>query len=142
MEKQVKQNWHFNHKPEVVWEYLTKPELIAQWLMENDFKPLVGHKFSFTHAVVIKGPYDGVTNCEVLEVKPFSKLSYTWDGGLKDKSRTYNTKVVWTLIPKVNGTELQVEHSGFKVLEDVVAHDGGWNACLKKMEEQINTTTK
>ncbi len=30
-----------------------------------------------------------VVNCEVLEVKPFTKLSYSWNGRTQDKSRNY-----------------------------------------------------
>src|SRR6266550_2474446 len=46
MQKEIKQTWHFNQSPQTVWEYLTKPELIEQWLGKTDFQPLVGHKFS------------------------------------------------------------------------------------------------
>jgi uncharacterized protein YndB with AHSA1/START domain len=140
MQKEVNQTWFFTQSPQEVWEYLTKPELIEQWLMKTDFQPTVGHKFSFTHASKNESPYDGATQCEVLEVEPFAKLSYSWKGGLKDGSRTYDSKVIWTLVPKENGTELQLEHNGFKVLEDILAHNSGWNSCLKRFETLINTT--
>ena len=32
--------------PEKVWRALTQPHLIEEWLMKNDFKPAVGHRFS------------------------------------------------------------------------------------------------
>ena len=35
----------FAYPPEKVWRALTEGDLIQQWLMENDFKPLVGHRF-------------------------------------------------------------------------------------------------
>ncbi|MEQ4718480.1 SRPBCC domain-containing protein [Nonomuraea sp. B19D2] len=31
-----------------MWRALTEPELVARWLMPNDFKPQVGHRFTFT----------------------------------------------------------------------------------------------
>ena len=31
------------HPPSKVWRALTEPDLIATWLMENDFQPVVGH---------------------------------------------------------------------------------------------------
>ena len=108
--------------------------------MKTDFQPIVGHKFRFTHTSSGKNMYDGTTNCEVLEVKPFTKLSYSWNGGLKDGSRTYNSVVVWTLVSKENGTELQLQHNGFTVLEDIVNHTNGWNACIKRMGELITTS--
>ena len=47
MQKEIKQSRHFNQSPQEVWEYLTKPELIEQWLGKTDFQPVVGHKFRF-----------------------------------------------------------------------------------------------
>jgi uncharacterized protein YndB with AHSA1/START domain len=31
---------------EKIWRALTQPHLIEEWLMKNDFKPVVGHRFS------------------------------------------------------------------------------------------------
>ena len=137
MQKEIKQSWKFTQSPEEVWEYLTKPELIEQWLMKNDFQPIVGHKFRFTFVSKPDGKYKGGVDCEVLEVKPFSKLSYSWNGGTNDGSRTFNSIVVWTLVPNESGTELQLSHSGFEVLEDILNHTDGWKSCLKKLEESI-----
>ena len=140
MEKEIKQSWHFNQSPEEVWEYLTKPELIEQWLMKNDFKPVVGHKFRFTFVSKPGSKYEGCVDCEVLGVKPYSRLSYSWKGGMKDNSRTFNSVVAWTLIAKGNETELQLQHTGFTILEDIVTHTDGWKLCLKRLEESINAT--
>jgi len=139
MQKEIKQSWHFKQSPEEVWEYLTKPELIEQWLMKNDFQPIVGRKFRFTFVSKPDGKYQGGLDCEVLEVKPFNKLSYSWNGGTKDGSRTFNSIVVWTLIPKDNETELQLQHTGFTIPEDLFTHSDGWKICLKRLEESINT---
>ena len=35
------------HPPEKVWRALTQAPLIAEWLMQNDFQPVVGHRFNF-----------------------------------------------------------------------------------------------
>lgn len=138
MKKEIKQTWYFKQSPPEVWEYLTKPELIEQWLMKNDFIPIVGHKFRFTFIAKPGSKYKGEVTCEVLEVKPFSKLSYSWNGGTNDDSRTFNSRVEWTLIPKDGGTELQLVHNGFELLEDILAHTDGWKSCLNKFEESIN----
>ena len=34
--------------PEKVWRALTQPHLIEEWLMKNDFKPAVGHRFNLS----------------------------------------------------------------------------------------------
>jgi len=138
MQKEIKQSWFFEQPPKEVWEYLTKPQLIEQWLMKTDFQPIVGQKFRFTFVPKNESKYEGIVSCEVLEVKPFTKLSYTWNGNTKDRSRTFKSIVVWTLIPKDNGTELQLQHNGFTMLEDILTHTNGWKTCLKRFEELIN----
>lgn len=143
MEKEIRQTWFFKQSPGEVWEYLTKPELIEQWLMKTeDFQPVAGHKFRFTFTAKPGSQYEGVVHCEVLEAKPFTKLSYSWNGRTGDKSRNFNSTVVWTLVPKNKGTELQIQHSGFEVLDDILNHTSGWNSCVKKLEEHINSTEK
>jgi len=142
MQKEIKKTWFFHQPPGVVWEYLTKPELIEQWLMKTDFQPIVGTKFRFTFTAKPGSLYEGVVHCEVLEVIPFTRLSYSWNGSTQDKSRNYNSIVVWTLVPKDNGTELQLQHNGFEALEDILTHTNGWDNCFKRLEERINTTKK
>ena len=34
------------HRPEKVWRAITQPHLIAEWLMQNDFQPAIGHRFN------------------------------------------------------------------------------------------------
>jgi uncharacterized protein YndB with AHSA1/START domain len=34
------------YPPEKIWRALTQPHLIEEWLMKNDFKPVVGHRFN------------------------------------------------------------------------------------------------
>src|SRR5262249_41375534 len=35
-----------SHPQEKIWRALTQPHLIEEWLMKNDFKPAVGHRFN------------------------------------------------------------------------------------------------
>ena len=132
MQKEIKHIRHFNQSPQEVWEYLTRPELIEQWLGKTDFQPIAGHKFRFI------SPYGNDSYCEVLEVKPFTKLSYSWQKNSAKDNKPFNSKVVWTLVPKGTGKELQLVHSGFTSLEDFLAHENGWNTCLKQFEELLN----
>jgi len=59
--------------PEKIWRALTQPHLIEEWLMKNDFKASVGHRFN------LRGDWGGVLDCEVLAVEPNKTLSYTWN---------------------------------------------------------------
>ena len=138
MQKGIQQTWQFSQPPEEIWEYLTNPGLMEQWLMKTNFKPVKGQKFQFTFAPKPEAKYHGVVECEVLEIIPYSKLSYSWNGSTLDKKRRYNSVVVWTLVPKENGTELQLSHDGFTELEDILTHSGGWNTCITRMKNRIN----
>jgi uncharacterized protein YndB with AHSA1/START domain len=139
MQKEIKQTWFFKQSPMEVWEYLTKPELMELWLMKTDFQPLAGHKFKFTFTAKPESKYEGLVNCEVMEIIPFTKLSYSRNGRMQDKSRTFESIVNWTLIPKGDGTELILEHNGLQMLDDILTHSEGWKVCLKRLEENIST---
>ena len=38
------------YPPEKIWRALTQPHLIEEWLMKNDFQPVVGHRFTLARA--------------------------------------------------------------------------------------------
>lgn len=133
MQNEIKHTWHFNQSPEEVWEYLTKPELLEQWFTKTDFQPTVGRKFRFTDKS------GKIVYCEVLEVSPFTKLSYSWQHASRKDNELFDSKVVWTLVPKETGTELQLLHTGFTVLEDFTAHNNGWTNLGRRFVELLNT---
>ena len=93
------------HPPEKIWRALTEGPLLEDWLMTNDFQPVVGHRFSFRAAP--KPNWNGIIDCEVLVVEPNARLSYSW-GSLGTGS-----VVTWTLTPTESGTHLRMEQSGF-----------------------------
>ena len=142
MQKDIQQAWFFTKSPKEVWEYLTKPDLIEQWLMKSDFQPVAGHKFRFTFEPKENSRYEGIVYCEVLEVIPFTKLSYSWNGSTNDRKRKFSSVVMWTLVPKENGTELHLQHSGLTFLEDILNHTNGWKVCLARFEELITAIKK
>ncbi len=134
MQKEINQTWFFRQEPREVWGYLTKPELIEQWLTKTDFQLRVGHQFGW-----IK-PSGSSTVCEVLEIIPNQLLSYSWKVKDPNGKITIDSRVLWKLFPKNGGTELQLQHSGFNLLEDLDAHDKGWSTCLKRIEELLKET--
>ena len=56
--------------PEKIWRALTLPHLIKEWLMKNDFKPVVDHRFS------LRADW-GAVDSQVTAVVPNKTLSYT-----------------------------------------------------------------
>jgi uncharacterized protein YndB with AHSA1/START domain len=129
------------HPPAKVWRALTDSKLVASWLMPNDLRPEVGHRFTF-RANPVPG-WDGVCHCEVLEVKPNERLSYTWRGGsgeLTNYGSRLDTVVTWTLAPTTSGgTLLRLVHSGFKP-SNAYAFEimgKGWRNMISKSIAQV-----
>ena len=125
------------HPPEKVWRALTEPKLLAAWLMENDMRPVVGHRFTFK-AQPMPG-WDGTVHCEVLEADAPRRLRYSWRGG--SEALHIDTVVAWTLAPNASGgTRLLLEHSGFTPAQSI-AFDGiarGWRGKVaERMSEAL-----
>jgi uncharacterized protein YndB with AHSA1/START domain len=121
----------FPHPPEKLWRALTENPLIAQWMMKNDFEPVVGRKFQF-HSEPVPN-WDGVIDCEVLIVDHLKRLSYSW------RTMGADFVVLWTLIPAEGGTQLRMEHSGFRPDQNA-AYNGakyGWQNFIGKMERVV-----
>ena len=129
MQRDLTIKWFFPHPPEKVWECLTDPALISQWLMKNDFQPVVGHKFQFHTKPIPKMGFDGNVYCEVLEIVHGQKLVYSWKGGPRPGVIGLDTLLTWTLIPENNGTKMTLEHSGFRGMKNLVPSvfmENGW----------------
>jgi uncharacterized protein YndB with AHSA1/START domain len=112
--------------PEKIWRALTQPHLIEEWLMKNDFKSVVGHRFK------LSGDW-GAADCEVLAVEPNRTLTYTWNAmGLE-------SVVTWTLTPSGAGTRLRMEQAGFRA-DQQQAYRGaqfGWQKFLGNLEQVL-----
>ncbi len=124
------------HAAEKIWRALSTPHLIAEWLMQNDFAPEEGHRFTF-RAKPVPG-WSGVTNCVVLTVDPPHVLSYTWGDGTESDSGL-KTVVTWTLTPEKGGTRVRMEQSGFRP-EDARGYTGmgaGWPRILERLETVV-----
>ncbi|HEU5272125.1 MAG TPA: SRPBCC domain-containing protein [Xanthobacteraceae bacterium] len=115
-----------SYPPEKIWRALTQPHLIQEWLMKNDFRPVVGHRFDF------RADW-GAVDCEVLAVEPQKTLSYTWSAyGLE-------SVVTWTLTPTSKGTRLRMEQSGFRP-DQQQAYQGaqvGWPRFFASLEQVL-----
>lgn len=140
MAKSINHQFFFPHPPKTVWEYLTKPELMEQWLMKNDFQPIVGLDFQFRTTPIPSLDFDGIFYCKVIEVTPYKRLSYSWKSGPGKGEITLDSVVVWTLQPKEDGTQVFLEHSGFAKKENLNFYNGlnhGWIEKLEKIAQLL-----
>ena len=123
----------FPHPPEKLWRALTQPHLIQEWLMRSDFAPVVGHRFRMS------GDWGGVLDCEVLEIEPNERLSYTWNFAHEDPAFDLESVVTFTLSPTGSGTRLRMEQTGFRP-EQKQASGGariGWQKFFGKLEQLL-----
>ena len=127
----------FPHAVEKLWRALTQPHLIAEWLMQNDFKPAPGHRFN------LRGDWGGVLDCEVLAVEPNRRLSYTWNHRHEDAAYNLQSVVTFTLTPTGSGTHLRVEQSGFRPDQRQAfgGANAGWRQFFAKLEQTLARTT-
>jgi uncharacterized protein YndB with AHSA1/START domain len=119
------------HPLEKIWRALTQGPLIAEWLMTNDFQPIVGHRFQFRNTPA--PGWNGIIDSEVLLVEPYTRLAYGWT------SMGLETVVTWTLTPTANGTLLRMEQSGFPS-EEGKNYKGakyGWTNFIGKLEHVV-----
>jgi uncharacterized protein YndB with AHSA1/START domain len=119
------------HAPEKIWRALTQGALIKEWLMDNDFQPVVGHKFTFRSTPMPN--WNGVVESEVLVVEPHKKLSYSWGAlGL-------GSVVVWTLAATKSGTLVRMEQSGFRPDQEANYRGAnyGWQKFIGNLERVV-----
>ena len=142
MQTEIKNEWIYEQAPNEVWEYLTQPELIALWLMPNNFKPILGCEFQFRTKPIPSLDLDGIFPCKILEIVPFQKLIYSWKGGPGNGIFTLDTIVEWTLEKHGKGTKLFLKQSGFKEanLSIFNAMTNGWQQNIQKMITHLNAT--
>ncbi|THV12383.1 SRPBCC family protein [Rhizobium rhizophilum] len=127
----------FAHTPEKVWRALTQPHLISEWLMKNDFAPVVGHSFN------LQGEWGGVLDCEVLVVEQLKTLSYSWNLKHDDPAFDLRSVVTFSISPTATGTLLRMEQSGFRP-DQRQAFGGaraGWPQFLTKLEQVLAERT-
>jgi len=125
----------FPHPPAKVWRALTEGPLLAQWMMNNDFQPVVGHKFQFRADPAPN--WNGIVDCEVIAVEPPKRLSYNW--GVGPSEYGLHWVVLWTLTPTDGGTHLRMEQSGFTAVQQA-AYNGaryGWNKFFGGLDQVL-----
>lgn len=113
------------YPPARVWKALTSRDLIAAWMVPNDFELRVGHRFT------LDMQNWGITSCEVLAFEPCVMLQYSWRNGPLD------TVVTWRLVAEGTGTRLLLEHRGFDLDHPVQRFafenmQGGWRSHVFK----------
>ena len=124
-----------SHPASKVWRALTQGALMEEWLLKNDFQPVVGHRFSFRAEP--NPHWNGIIECQVLAVEPNQRLSYSWG------SLGLESTVTFTLTPVEGGVLLRMEQSGFRPDQEQ-AYQGakyGWKRFIDGLERVVGKLT-
>lgn len=126
------------HSPETIWRVLTAPELLARWLMSNTFEPRLGHRFTFQGRPM--GDWNGIVECEVLEIDAPRRLVYSWVGGSANNATDgslLDSVLTFTLTPVEGGTRLKLVHDGFRSPQNDAGYEamsGGWAGIVRRID--------
>lgn len=139
-----------------VWRALTSPDLMARWLMPNDFKLRAGHRFAISSDPVRRCGLGGTGYCEVLGFDEGKMLRIAWAAA--ESMRALDSAVTFTLAPREAGTILLIEHDGFHpcpyVIRSIACGPGGrrtsawrvgeipattgaWRAAIRRLQEAL-----
>lgn len=118
-----------HHPPEKVWQALTDPILLAEWLL-----PAVGFRTEPGTSFVLQAPpqadWDGQVQCRVLDCQESRTLRYSWNVG-----ESLRTIVTFTLTRTESGTLLTLVQSGFR--EEQKRNFGGARYGWRSMGEKL-----
>jgi uncharacterized protein YndB with AHSA1/START domain len=121
----------YPHPIEKVWEALTRPEMLEQWLMKNEgFEPVVGRKFLF-RAKPVMG-WKGIAYCEILKAEKPRLLSWSQAG---EEGEAKPFIITWRLSEEPGGTRLKLEHDGLVGLRGFMVKKvmgAGWKRMLEE----------
>lgn len=124
----------FNAPASVLWTALTDRKEMRRWYFDLEaFEPRVGFRFQFYGGPSPENQY--LHLCEVREVVPEKKLSYSWryDGYPGDSLVTFE------LFPEGEATRLRLTHTGLETLEKGhvdfarTNFEQGWNAIINTL---------
>lgn len=137
--KVIRKQAVYPHPPERVWVALTDPHALAEWLMPNNFLPIMGHEFRF-YVDPMPG-FSGVTECTVLEIDPPRRMVWSWVIVPKDPQRPRHKPMTieWTIEPEGAGTRLTLVHSGAEHISWLSRFQMafGWGTMVKRWIPRI-----
>jgi len=123
---------------ERVWRALTDPDLIARWLMPNDFKLEAGYQFAIDSDPIRRCGLGGTGQCEVLAFDEGKMLRIAWTAA-HENMRGLDSTVTFTVAPEEAGTRLLIEHDGLHPcsysITSIACGPGGGRTSTRRIGE-------
>ncbi|EGK13838.1 activator of Hsp90 ATPase 1 family protein [Desmospora sp. 8437] len=130
MSLSLSMDFQFTTSIEKLWSAVTDSSKLAKWITENDFKPVVGHRFQFRHQP--SEWWDGIVDGEVLIVDEPNRLSYAWATGEEKHTVTLTLQDLGE--GKVN---LHLEQTGFSNAQGLEGAKYGWSEWCSELEKLL-----
>lgn len=123
----------FATSADALWRALTDKDEMKQWYFDlPEFRAEVGFKFTFAGGPSSERQY--VHLCEVTEVVPGKKLSYSW----RYEGYAGDSLVSFEILPQGEKTLLRLTHAGLHTFPsdnpDLAKHnfEAGWDAIVNQ----------
>jgi uncharacterized protein YndB with AHSA1/START domain len=132
VEKQI----FINAGPDKVWEAITNPEKVKQYLFGTDMTAdwKVGGRITYRGEWEGKKYEDGGTILELVPEKILSSTYWSSMSGTEDKPENYVT-VTYTLEPKDGGTLLKLIQDNNKTAEGAEHSGENWGMVLEGLKK-------
>lgn len=134
----AKQTIKINATPSKVWDALTNPSLIKQYLFGtetvSDWKK--GSRITYKGVWQGKEYVDGGTILEIIPNKIFKSTYWSSMSGTEDKPENYAT-VTYELAEEGNSTILTITQDNIKTKESKEHSEGNWGMVLKTMKDLL-----
>lgn len=131
-----------NASPDRVWEALTKPELVKQYMMGSDVTSdwKVGSPLVYTGIYKDKpfketGVIRKIERNKLLQATHFSTTS-----GMEDKPENYHL-VTWELNEQNGSTVVTVSQDGISTEKGIEGSKANWDAVLKGLKQTVETAS-
>ena len=139
---------HFNKSPEIVFEFLTKPENVVQWWGPQTFVcEDLGDDMAFDRpgpwTMAMRSPEGNryKVSGEVTSIDPPNSVEFTWAWHDENDQRGHQSLVRYIVAADQNGkSRLTWLHTGLPDEEAAAGHMSGWNGSLGKLERLIDET--
>jgi uncharacterized protein YndB with AHSA1/START domain len=136
----VKKEITVNAPRETVWRYFEDPDLLAGWLMRNNFTGALREEFQFF--AQRSDDWDGRVLCRLVEFQRPAKIAFTWDANTIGGE----TLVTIELTEQGDSTRIKLVHANFEnassdVRPLVERHAAGWEDHLRVLAIQLAEET-
>jgi uncharacterized protein YndB with AHSA1/START domain len=143
MKEPITRTISINASPSKVWKHLTEPDLMKEWMGDEEMEIDILSDWKIGSSFIIKGfhhkPFENrgtILRFETERVFQYEYLSSM--SGLEDAPESY-TRISFYLAPKYGETELTVEAENFPTFEIYKHWEFYWNGTIHILKQVIES---